>query len=789
MDSPNFLKIPSLILFACLASSHLVSAQILRGHVRDRSTNEPLPAATVQIAGTYQGTITNNEGMYAITVENLPADIVVRYIGFRTDTLTAHTLTPLEFRLEPITLTVGQMVVTEDDPAVAIMQQVIERKQVWRQKLSTFEAQAYTRYTFSNDSGIVAITESAATAWWDQDRGLTEQITGSRSTGNMPFEDALPAASTMLNLYDDDVQISGHRLIGVTHPDALDRYVFTLEGTRSVDDQLVYDIVVESKHSFISGFEGSISVLDGDFAMIEARLRPGEAFIFPLPIQQYETTYLQQFSNYGGEIWLPIDLRSATTVKISFGPLLRLPMIGINTVSRFTDYQLNIELADSLFTEDTFRLNVDSSAVSSGESFKREGAIVPLTPKETVAYASIDSTDSFREAYKPQGSLGRTINRLDEFENRRRRLRRQSSSLIPNLGVRPHLWYNRVDGFFGGLRLENDFSDWVTVKGYAGINTGQTGPSKYQYQGIIRVGQSWFLEVGYRAENLTTYRSNTKSRFVNSMTMLFGQDDYFDYYRREGILLSGGYRFDQWPNATITGTYLHETHSQIQGNISYDLLGKSAIQRPNGEIIEGDLRTFTVAIRAGRDELLEFGPSRYFESSMEVSMPSSEFVFRRYALRAGGRVATLLRRRFLPATLDFGISAGLSSDGGRTLPPQRSFIVEGGTSIYHWSGSLYTLKGLPYQGTGMVFGHWEHNFRTLLFEVLGLRWIADRGYNILMFGGHAFVHSAEAQPKQWIQHHELGLSLSGLFGLMRVDLAYRIEENKFYPAISAARIF
>ena len=216
-----------LIMLLCLACPPEIKAQILRGRVVDASTNETLPNATVQIAGTYRGTITNREGVFEIAVDDLPVDLVVRYIGYRTDTLTAHAETPLEFRLQPVVLEMRQLVVTDEDPAVSIMREVIERKAVWQEKLSTFEAQAYSRYTFSNDSGIVAITESAATAWWDKDRGIREEITGTRSTGNFPGVDAMPAALTMLNLYDDDVEISGHTLFGVTHPDALDKYVFT----------------------------------------------------------------------------------------------------------------------------------------------------------------------------------------------------------------------------------------------------------------------------------------------------------------------------------------------------------------------------------------------------------------------------------------------------------------------------------------------------------------------------------------------------------------------------------
>ena len=240
-------------LLLCVIYLSESEAQVLRGSVSDQSTGEALPAATVQIEGTYQGTITNNAGMYAIAVEDLPVNIVVRYIGFQTDTLTAHTLTPLEFRLKPVTFEMEQMVVTDDDPAIWIMQQVINRKQVWRQKLHTFEAQAYTRYTFANDSGIVAIVESAATAWWDKNHGFQEEIKGTRSTGNVPFGDELPAAAIVLNLYDDDVKITGHTLMGVTHPDALDSYTYTLEDTRKVDDMRIYDIAVQPKSRYTSG--------------------------------------------------------------------------------------------------------------------------------------------------------------------------------------------------------------------------------------------------------------------------------------------------------------------------------------------------------------------------------------------------------------------------------------------------------------------------------------------------------------------------------------------------------
>ena len=62
--------------------------------------------------------------------------------------------------------------------------------------------------------------------------------------------------------------------------------------------------------------------------------------------------------------------------------------------------------------------------------------------------------------------------------------------------------------------------------------------------------------------------------------MLIGQEDYFDYYRRQGISITGGYQL-QAPQGTISATYLNEKHSPLTGNTSYDLLGRSEPQRPN----------------------------------------------------------------------------------------------------------------------------------------------------------------------------------------------------------------
>jgi len=775
------------IVIGGIFGSTMAHAQVIRGRVSDSRTNEPLPAATVQIAGTYQGTITNAQGLYAIAVGELPVDLVVRYIGYRTDTLTVDALTVLEFKLEPVEFEMDQIVITDEDPAVWIMRQVIERKQQWQKKLQTFEAQAYSRGTFSNDTGIVAIQESVATAWWDYKLGLRQQITGIRYTGNLNFEDrAPPGAYSLVNLYSDNINVVGHNLIGVTHPNALDKYNFTLGGTRRVDDEIVYDIDVELKNSTTSGFLGSVSVLDGEFALIEVDLQPGPAFIFPVPFKNVEVSFQQQFSNYGGEIWVPVDLRRNYNFVLTLGPLLSLPPVGLDFVSRFTDYQLNVALPDSVF-EGEGSVNIDSSSVASNDMFDRDGTIVPLTPKESIAYASIDSTNVLRDAFAPRGSLGRAINRMDQVEDQRSNAL-NLFSFATDLGISPVIWYNRVDAFHGGLEFDRQLNDAFKITAQVGLNTGQPDPKWITYKGSAQYEKDWFLDVAYHAENMPTYSSLIRNRLINSVTMLFGQNDYFDYYRREGIAVSAGYQFD-WRSAKISGTFLNESHQSLSGEISYDFFMRDELQRLNPLIPEGDLRSVRVDFSFGGRSVLQVFAQRYFRSSVEITLPGSDFSFQRYSVSAGGRINTFLKRRLLKATLDFNLSAGLASDHGRQLPPQRAFILEGGISIFHGGGTLYTRRGLPYIGNSFALGNWEHNFRTLPFEKIGLRSLVNRNLNVIVFGGHAFIRGANPKNNDWVRHNELGVSVSGIGAVLRINLAYRMETRRVYPSLSVARIF
>jgi len=266
----NALVFLTLLLVCCLFSAtNVVLAQHrIEGQVRDKSTGELLSGATVQIDGTFQGTITNEIGHFVIGVAELPVTLVTRYIGYQSvsNFYSEPPPVPILIELVPAVILLPEITVSGEDPAVNIMRRVIQRKAEWQSVLQTYKADAYNRFRMENDSGIVSIWESGTIAFWDRKRGIRELGIWQRHTDNIEIDDVLPAALFMQNLYDDDVDVAGHRFMGVTHPDALDYYTFRLAGIRSIDDQLVYDIEVEPRSDLASGFVGSLSVLDVDYA-------------------------------------------------------------------------------------------------------------------------------------------------------------------------------------------------------------------------------------------------------------------------------------------------------------------------------------------------------------------------------------------------------------------------------------------------------------------------------------------------------------------------------------------
>jgi hypothetical protein len=814
---------------------------IVRGTVTDARTGETIPSATLQVDGTYRGTITNRNGRYSIRVDRLPATLLVRFIGYQTQrTEVTSASEPVHISLQPSVLEMGEVVVTGDDFAENVMRKVIERKQMWWDSLRTYQVQAYNRFTVSNDTGIVSIAESQTDAFWDEEKGVREIVRSRRATANLGIVESLPAALLITNLYEDEIDLAGHRLYGVTHPDAVDKYEFTLDSVRVRDNQRVYDIRVEPASRLSSGFRGRVAILDSAYAMIEADLRPGRSFLFPPPLRDLSIQFSQQFSNYGGAFWLPVDQRAQYTVDVRLGALLRLPKIRIDQLSRLAEYRVNVALPDSLFESDQVvvdRANpaptMDGGATRtdtttgtttgtttvSADSAMFDGVAIPLSDEEETAYASIDSTQTLEKAFEPKGLIGRLVDFTEENDagggsvsmsvgegsvgEGSKADSTSDGGVTLNLGLRPRIWFNRVEGLHVGGRPRFSLGDRVELYGLGGYATsvGQDR-DRWTYGGGARVEAStrMDLEARYRY-GVDAFGQNSlyAGRIGPSIYALTGEANYLNFVGAEE--LRGSVTYDlPGRDIDVTAQVRETEYRPVTRSTQYDLFARQDFVRPNPAVSRQLVRSAGLSIRWESDFIpISVLAQRKAEFQIEHSNTGlgSDVTFTRVRGDVYMRIPTFLQRRLLPLALDLRLH-GQTHTG--TLPVPRFGAVDAALLPYTPFGALRTRDGQPYLGEHAAAVHWEHSFRTVPFELLRLTGIAKRGWNVILHGGHARTWIDDGRLLQLIGngafvegsngwHHELGVSISGIGGLIRIDGTARLDEPAFSIGIGLPRLF
>jgi len=766
---------------------------VLSGTVHDELSGEPLPGASVQVAGTYSGTISNSEGVFQLRVEEDSVTLIVRFIGFVTKEVTARRGgARVEVTLSPSSLTMPEIVITGEDPAIRIMRRVIEEKQRWRENLETYTVNAYNRFRMENDTGIVSIWESGTKAFWDRERGMREISLWQEQTDNMEIDAFLPAALFVANLYDDDLDIAGHSLMGVTHPDALSKYRFRLvriESSPGESDVFVID--AEPKQATFSGFHGTIRVQDDSYAMLSADLTPGASFVFPPPIQDLRATYRQQFAPYAAGTWLPVDLQTRMEMKVGIERILSFPVFRINQLSRLSDFEINVPLPDSLYKTD--EIVVVDSSVARPTARPADLVAVPLSTEEMAAYATIDSTMTIGDAYEPTGVLARVARAEARVSSDTTRTmgRVISAGNQINLDLTPDLWYNRVEGFRLGLRGGLGIVGPLQIRGMIGWESA----TKEVNSGYgMAIGSDRRAFVRFRDETSTTFTSAIRGRFFNSADVTLGRDDYFDYHREQGW--EAGVELNDLTSAdlSVSLTWSRLDYSSAMQSVSTSWLGFGLHDRLNPTVDQGELERVTFTVDK-QWEYVRFpiGPQRRATLRLEKGLGGTiagRTDYWRGEVDVFLRLPTFSQRRFIPNALDVRIVAGkIWGDA----PIQRFGIVDGASTLTAF-GSLKTNDHPPYWGEEWGLFVWEHTFRTVPFERLGWDWAVRRHWNLIVTGGHGWSTADRTLGAGRVQldgawHHEAGVSLSGLFTMMRLDASWRLDEPGFAIGISTARIF
>jgi len=760
------------MLFAVSAST--ASAQVaLRGTVVDAQTGAALPQATVQIEGTIRGTVTNASGQFLITLPSLPTSLEVRYIGYVSQTIqvTRDDLSGIEVRLEPAAFEMDELVVIDENPAEAIVRRAIGARNRMREHVASGYADVYTRFLLYADFDLVQMNESVRASWWTREAGPREVVRAERSqpTRSELFRFASP--HPVPNFLDPDVSVMGTRYTGPLHPDAIEKYVFTEGVTREFDGRRVIEIFFRPRSATLPAFTGSMVVMDSVWAVLQVNARPWPGTDVLPPVKSHDLVMEQRFLAIGDSVWVPQSVVVQGVVE--FGRAgVAYPLARYHQVSGLSLHAVNPPVPDSLAIPGPAVVR-DPLAAFNGDLFLRNPSYIPATPREAEEIATMDPTMTLHRAFRPEGILANytavDVTQEDENSDRSPRL-----DLAERITGGDWFWYNRVDGWHPGL-------------GYGGTINGGFDQNTYR-SGIWRVSTGYSLErkrpsykaeislpwqlgplsgfVGAFASDATSVvaRSEGLGRFLPGMSTYLGWDDIYDYFDLRKQRLSLDLALGTLPGL-VSVRMNNERHRSLEKLSDFNGWLFRNVQRENPAIDEGLLRSTEVGLVLGDREQI----------SMELSWErspgwhlASDFDFTRIEARATLKATTFFRRRARPNWLRVTALGG-TSDG--SLPVQRQFGLSGSAGPFAEFAGFRSLPNGRFLADELLGVFWAHDFTTALFEKMGLWGLADRGWGIHVFGGHAFSSDPDLGTFGGL-HHEAGVGLSYPFGLpFRIDVA------------------
>lgn len=415
-----------LLLYFCVLQACL--GQII-GRVTD-SKNEGLPFVNIYFEGTLNGTTTNNNGLYELQVETPGTyTVVFKYLGFQTQKkeVTTNGKDPFQLNItlqsELLKLT-GVEVKATDNPANAIIRNAIEKRSFYKDTLSSYTADFYSKGLIkiknapekilgqdlgdfgggldSTRTGIIYLSETVSEISRNN-KDFKEKIIASKISGDDNGFSFNNASDVDFSFYDNTIEF-GNQLISPIADNAFSYYRFNLTGTFYDDtNTLINQIKVIPKRPKDNVFWGTIYIVEGSWSIYGTDLKvSGEQ----AQLLAVDTIQIKQQYNYAQEnkVWLKV----LQSIDFQYG------FFGIKGDGRFTAGYKNYKLHPS------FRKNEFGNEILSFEELanKKDSIFweglrpVPLTTEELIDYTIKDSVQYIRKSKKYLDSVDRIKNKF-----------------------------------------------------------------------------------------------------------------------------------------------------------------------------------------------------------------------------------------------------------------------------------------------------------------------------------------------------------------------------------------
>jgi hypothetical protein len=773
------MKFLTVLLIALCCSTSALAQHVLTGTVRESTSREVIPGASIALLGTSRGAKANSQGSFRLNVDASSVRLRVSAIGYRPDTisLSAPYPTSIEVLLDVAPISGSEVTVTADQSRVEarrIMRKVIETKDTWQPLIENYSFDVYARLNARSikggDTSILSIIESIAKGYWDRDRGYAERIIARKQTANLPASANAFSLLGIVNFYDERIQLPDYDVVSPVARDAFDRYDYDLLGTVEINGSNSYKILVEPRGSIVPAFEGILYVDQSDYTLTYLSLTPNKAVkIGPLRDGRIE----QSFRFIENKFWMPAE--SKFFIKAEFA-LPVVPAFTVEHVAVLQNYSVNQGVPDSVFAG--YGRNVDLKADSVSALAWSEMRVIPLNPDELRAYNRLDSVAALprQEArFSPLNALiSLALGGTPYSFNRVEGSRFEIGTSMEKLGKWPLAFEGRAAYGVSDERFKYDLSFtqallWTDVK-----KVQTTLSSSGDFVADIVEDIRPLLSIRGRMYDDLERRGNAYSKIENSFNTLVFRTDYPDYYNTRGA-----YGELLW-TPTLTGEYslrfLNERQESVQKNTDFAFFNKSKGQRVNPIIKDGLYRALEVQL----SHRILSGLRVTGEGVLADSSFGSNFTF---SSVTGSLEYETRQPAIGKTTLRLSASTVLSG-----IPQaQHLFSFEGRNVYFSRTHVFRTMTANEFEGDRAWSAMFEQNFFDLPVRALGLDFLEPLDLHWIGFVNAGQTTLSQETKTQLVRpaqstgktpYIEAGFGVANIYNIVRFDAAWRLTHRR-----------
>jgi hypothetical protein len=784
----------------------------ITGTVTDEK-GSPLPFASVSVAGTAKGAITNSQGRYVIALEAGTYTLVCQHVGYRTAEQTvsvASVHVVVDFQLSLQELKLEEVVVKRgDDPAIEIMRRTIAKREFYNKQTDSFSVDVYIKGLIRSRSvpnkvlgkkvdrsefeeqgldsagkGILALSESLTKVAYKHPDKIKYEVVSSRESGggfgfDFPF---------FINFYQSNValfsgSVNPRGFVSPLSDAAFHYYRFRFEGSFFEGGKMIDRIRVMPRRKQEPLFDGYLQIVDEEWRIHSLNLTvtssQGLDLLDTLRVTQIHTQVEKDVYKTGNQV--------VYIAAKFFGFEITGDFLNV-----YTNYNLQPEFGKKYFNR--VMMKYDTAYNKRDSVYWNNLRPVPLEPeeqrdfvfKDSVSRARRDSllskrhTDSLRKAQKPISVVQFVYGgvRKNYFSQSRRVTYRFEPLLFTNIQ------YNTVEG----AALVADQS--LTISPY-------TGPASYVIRSNTRYGVSnkhlnsfltftvkerresfrnKFLQVSGGKQLLQFNRENPIDAWTNTVSSLLYKRNYMKVYeawfgRAEyNNRLENGLRFNLSLN--------YEDRFPLQNTTDYSLLHKGRALLPNHPV-ELAATPFNRHAALVSTAVVAFQPGqRYIEYPDEKfpvgsKYPTLELQYAKGLPGIFGSAADFDKWRFsvydalnlkLWGTLRYRLSAGGFINARRVdIPDFQHFNGNQVVFNLNYVNSFQLAPYYRYSNTEKIYGvaHAEHHFNGLLTNKIPL-------FNKLKWNLVAGTNTFYVNRNNY--YVELFAGLENIMKIFRVDL-------------------